>query len=219
MNSMYKLVVFDLDGTLADTISDLANSVNNALKENNMKTHKTEDYKFFVGNGADRLIELSADTKKGTETFTKIKQGFEDYYSKHICDYTKEYKGINELLAKLSEDDILTAVLSNKPDKYVPPILKKLYPNHHFEYALGQSEKYKRKPDPEALLMIMKNLDVEKKGVLYVGDSDVDVLTAHNAGVKACAVSWGFRPVSELKNAGADFIVDTAEELYKIIKE
>ena len=215
---MYKLVVFDLDGTLADTIEDLKNSVNDALEKNSLPIHSSEEYKTFVGNGADKMVELASGYEKGTKVFENIKSGFESYYAEHTCDCTKPYDGMAELLETLHELNIKTAVLSNKPTVYVPKVVEKLYPEHKFEFMLGQSEEFPRKPNPSALLFMMNELGIEKCETLYVGDSNVDVITAHNGGVKVCGVSWGFRPVSELKETGADIVVDNAEELLEVIK-
>lgn len=215
---MYKFVVFDLDGTLADTIEDLKNSVNDALAKNSLPIHTSEEYKTFVGNGVDKMVELASGYKKGTKIFENIKSGFESYYAEHTCDCTKPYDGMAELLKTLGELNIKTAVLSNKPNVYVPKVVGKLYPEHKFEFMLGQCKEFPRKPDPSALFFMMKESGVEKDETLYVGDSNVDVVTGHNGKVKVCGVSWGFRPVSELNETGADIVVDNAEELLEVIK-
>lgn len=216
---MYKLVVFDLDGTLADTIKDLSNAVNNSLKENNLPTHSLESYNQFVGNGVDRLIELALMDKCGDrELFKVIKDGFRKNYRNHICDYTTAYEGVDKLLSELENRKIITGVLSNKPHEYVSLILKRLYPDHNFKYEWGQRAEYKRKPSGDALCAMINDCGVAKEKTLYVGDSDVDVMTAHNAGVKVCGVDWGFRGREELKTAGADYIVSNCTELLNIIQ-
>ncbi len=216
---MYKFVVFDLDGTLANTLLDLANAVNRALEFYGLPTHDIEKYNKFVGNGISNLIsQVLGDKSSDRELHSKVKQYFDDYYPKHLCDFTEAYQGMSELLCQLKSLGIKTAVHSNKPHIYVPEILAKLYPEHKFELAWGQQEQYERKPSPQALIAMMQQLSVKPEEVIYVGDSDVDVITAHSAGVDVCGVEWGFRGRAELESAGADFIAKNSEELYEIIK-
>ncbi|MBQ3264860.1 MAG: HAD-IA family hydrolase [Ruminococcus sp.] len=215
---MIKLVAFDLDGTLADTLADLANAVNDALSRQSLPTYPVDDYRRFVGNGVDNLIRVTMADAYSPEGAAQAKADFQRYYADHCRDYTAAYGGLSELLQKLSNSGIKTAVISNKPDTFVPEILAKLYPSHHFFYAHGQQDNFPRKPSPEALNKLITLSGVKKSETLYVGDSDVDVIFAHNAGVKVCGVSWGFRGTEELQNAGADVIVYSAEELYNWIK-
>ena len=216
---MYKLIAFDLDGTVADTLADLAASVNHALFEYGLSTYPDEDYKRFVGNGVDNLIKNVLKKNYNPELAEKVKAGFSAYYASHSMDYTKAYPGMAGLLSRLSADGYMTAVISNKPDAFVPAILSALYPDHRFTYISGQREGVARKPDPESLLLLLDELGVKKADTLYVGDSDVDVRFAHNAGVEVCGVSWGFRGADELRAAGADYIADTMNELAEIIYE
>ncbi|MBQ4129078.1 MAG: HAD-IA family hydrolase [Ruminococcus sp.] len=214
---MYKLVVFDLDGTLANTLSDLASAVNKALISENLPTHRVEAYNHFVGNGIDNLIKQVVGKNCDEQTCKRVKAFFDAYYLEHLCDHTTAYDGMAKLLEQLDTLKVITAVHSNKPHTFVPEILQTLYPQHKFAIAWGKQNHYERKPSAQALNAMMQKLGVEKDQTLYVGDSDVDVFTAHNAGVKVCGVSWGFRGKAELTNAGADFIADTAEELLDII--
>lgn len=216
---MSKLVAFDLDGTLADTLADLANAVNYALEKKGLPTYPVDDYRHFVGNGVDNLIKVTMGAAYSPEEAASVKADFQAYYAGHCKDYTKAYDGIGELLSKLSRDGIKTAVISNKPDRFVPEILTRLYPEHSFVYAWGQRDGAARKPDPQSLNTLAKLCKAEKSEILYVGDSNVDVVFGHNAGVKVCGVSWGFRGAKELKEAGADIIVDSAEELYARITD
>ena len=216
---MIKLVAFDLDGTLADTLADLANAMNYALNSRGLPTYPVEAYRHFVGNGIDNLVKVTmadAYTPAGAEA---VKAAFNEYYAGHYLDCTVAYKGMTELLEKLGEQHIAAAVISNKPDRYVPQILNRLYPDCRFVQAWGQREGIARKPDPEALKRLLSLCGVDRDEALYVGDSNVDVVFAHNAGVRVCGVSWGFRGAGELRAAGADHITDTVDDLYEQIIE
>lgn len=216
---MYKLVVFDLDGTLCDSLSDLANAVNFSLKKEGLPTHPLSAYNKFVGNGVNNLIKQALGDKcSDEELFRKVKSEFDSYYPQHFCDTTVSYEKIPELLDELERSGVMTAVHSNKPHAYVGGILETLFSAHRFDIAWGKREEFERKPSPQALFEIMKRLSVSDEETLYVGDSDVDVFTAHNAGVRVCGVEWGFRGREELLSAGADFIAKDAEELLYIIK-
>ena len=216
---MYKLIAFDLDGTVADTLRDLAEAVNHSLASHGLSTHPVEAYRQFVGNGVDNLMRVVMGESYTPGLAAEIKAGFYAYYADHSLDYTAAYPGIAELLARLSADGFMTAVISNKPDDFVPKILRELYPEHRFTYVSGQRADIPRKPAPDALLRLMEDLDVSPADTLYVGDSNVDVIFAHAAGVKVCGVSWGFRGAGELTQAGADMIADTAEGLAGLVYE
>lgn len=215
---MTRFVCFDLDGTVADTLEDLANAVNFALGESHLAPHPTEDYRYFVGNGVDHLIRTALGEHFSPELADKTKRLFREYYADHCLDCTRDYAGMSELLDRLFEDGVTTAVISNKPDRFVPGILSALYPEHHFAFAWGQKEGIPRKPAPDALFLAMERLSASKEEVLYVGDSNVDVRFAHNAGVKVCGVEWGFRTGEELLSEGADYLAAAPNELYHIIR-
>ena len=214
---MNKLVAFDLDGTVADTLADLAAAVNFALEKRGYPTYPVDDYRQFVGNGVDNLMMTTLKEHYTPERGEGMKADFSAYYADHCLDLTAVYPGIAELLSELAEKGIMTAVISNKPDAFVPAILQKLYPEHRFDLAWGQKPVFPRKPSPEALIKALELCGVTADETLYVGDSNVDVAFAHNAGVKVCGVSWGFRGAKELREAGADYIVDTAEELREVL--
>lgn len=216
---MIKLVIFDLDGTLADTLKDLGTAMNAALKQEGLPSYPMDDYRHFVGNGIDNLVKVTMADVYTPEGAVRVKAGFYAYYADHCTDYTAAYDGLSELLERLEEIKTATAVISNKPDRFVPGILQKLYPKHRFLYAWGQREEFPRKPSPESLLKMIELSGVDKDEVLYAGDSDVDVVFAHNAGIKVCGVSWGFRGAEELITAGADYLVNSTEELYTQITE
>lgn len=215
---MNKLAVFDLDGTLADTLADLAGAVNHALSSHGLLAYPVDDYRRFVGNGVDNLIRTTMADHYTPALAEDVKAAFTAYYAQHYLDATAAYPGIGEMLSRLQADGVLTAVISNKPHAYVPDILRALYPGHPFAYAWGQQQDIARKPAPDALERLLSLCGVDRSEALYVGDSDVDVVFAHAAGVRCCGVSWGFRGAGELRDAGADTIVHTAEELYHAIR-
>lgn len=217
---MYKFVVFDLDGTLVNSLKDLALNVNKGLKNAGLEEQPLDKYNHFVGNGRDVMIKMAmGDSSDNTELFERVKETFSREYAEHCTDNTEEYEGCSYLLEKLSENGIQTAVLSNKPDEFVAKILKKVFPNHTFAEGWGQKPEYKRKPDGEALLAMLEIHKIKREECLYVGDSDVDVFTAKNAGVDMAGVEWGFRGRKELLEAGADFTASSAEQLLKYITE
>jgi len=215
---MYKLIIFDLDGTLLDTIEDLANSVNHALIYYNFPTHKTEDYRFFIGNGVNKLLERALpENKRNTDNVSMLKIEFIKHYYSHSDTFTKPYNGIVDLLFKLQEQGFKLAVASNKIHQATVDLSARFFAGIHFIDVFGQREGFPAKPNPSILNEIVTNADVDKSEVLYVGDSGVDVATAYNAGVNFVGVLWGFRPQSELEEVGAKVFVNNSEELFKII--
>lgn len=210
-------MIFDLDGTLVNSLFDLGNSVNKGLKKANLPVHEIEAYKKFVGNGRDKLIDRAMGSFSSDEKLSKIvRDTFDKEYAVHSNDNTQDYPGCAELLRNLANAGVLTAVLSNKPDEFVPKILRKVYPEHIFTEAWGQKPEYKCKPDGESLSAMLKTHNLSKNDCLYVGDSDVDVFTAKNAGIDMVGVQWGFRGKEELINAGAKYVVAQAQEIYNI---
>ncbi len=213
-----KLLIFDLDGTLVNTISDLAASVDYALTQLNLPTHSIEEYKSFVGDGTLLLIQrsLPESLRDNKELLNKAHAYFISYYSKHYADKSFVYDGILEALVKLKYSGMRLAVLSNKPDAFTKAIISKLFPEGMFDYVLGAREGIPKKPDPTAENELMSTLGFRKEESLHIGDSDVDVITAHNAGIKCLGCTWGFRDYESLKAANADGIITCAEELVKI---
>ena len=215
---MIKIAVFDLDGTLVNSLTDLALNVNKGLKKAGLPEHPIEKYKKFVGNGRERLIQRAmgacADDKNKYEL---VRDTFDSEYKIHCNDNTSAYDGCAQMLDILSKKGIKTAVLSNKPDEFVDKILQKLYPGHRFTEAWGQKPQYRCKPDKQALHAMLALHNIKPGECVYIGDSDVDVFTAKNSGVKMAGVSWGFRGKEELISAGAPFVADTAEQLTEYI--
>ena len=215
---MIKIAVFDLDGTLVDSLTDLALNVNKGLKKAGLPEHPVERYKRFVGNGRETLIKRAmGDSADDAEKAKIVRDTFDAEYKIHCNDNTSAYPGCDKMLSKLSAAGIKTAVLSNKPDEFVDKILKKLYPRHSFTEAWGQKPQYRCKPDKEALHAMLSIYSIEPAKCVYIGDSDVDVFTAQNAGVKLAGVSWGFRGKQELISAGAPFVADDTDELTEYI--
>ena len=213
-----ELVIFDLDGTLLDTIEDLANSVNYALQSYNFPTHPIEAYRYFIGNGVNKLLERALPKDKQTADFVSmLKVEFIKHYFAHTDTFTKPYQGILELLDSIQQKEIKLAVASNKVHTATVQLVEKFFPGISFTAVFGQRDGYPVKPNPGILDEIIEIAGVEKTKVLYVGDSGVDVATAYNAKVAFVGVLWGFRPQKELEEVGATRFVETAEELFKLI--
>lgn len=217
MGSLSKLCVFDLDGTLVNSLQDLADSTNYALKKNGFSTHELPEYRYFVGDGVPMLIRRALGEKDSPEAENAILADFNAYYDVHYADHTGPYEGNIELLNQLKQRGIKCAVLSNKPDNFVKIIVEKVYPDFDFAWVQGKMEGIPKKPDPSSLLFLLKKLNTEKEDTLYIGDSNVDVFTGKNAGIKTCGVTWGFRGREELETAGADFIVGRPSEILSIV--
>lgn len=217
---MKKLVIFDLDGTLLNTIADLANSTNHALKKLGYPIHKIEEYNFMVGNGINKLFERALpEGEKTEENVLRVRQEFVSYYDKHNADESKPYPGIAALLEALQTQGIQLAVASNKYQAATEKLVAHYFPNIRFIAVLGQRDGVKVKPDPAIVEDILRIANVEKKEVLYVGDSGVDMQTAINAGVTSCGVTWGFRPRTELEGFYPDYIIDQAEVVKSMISD
>lgn len=216
---MKKLVIFDLDGTLLNTIADLADSTNIALAKNGFPTHPVEAYRFFVGNGINKLFERALpEGKKSEDNILRIRKDFLDYYSLHHSDKSTPYPGITELLQELNRQHIQLAVASNKYDEATKELIPYYFPHIPFIAIFGQREKIAPKPDPTIIHDILAIAEITKEDVLYVGDSGVDMQTAINAGITSCGVTWGFRPRTELEQFHPDYIINDPKEILTIIK-
>ena len=215
---MKKLVIFDLDGTLLNTIADLAHSTNYALNKLGYPTHEIEKYNFMVGNGIDKLFERALpEGEKSKENVLRVRKEFVPYYDIHNADDSRPYPGIPELLSYLQDAGIQITVASNKYQAATQKLIDHYFPEIHFTAVFGQREGIKVKPDPTVVFDILEVAKVTKEEVLYVGDSGVDMQTAHNGGLTACGVTWGFRSRQELEDAGADHLADTPEALGEYI--
>ena len=212
-----RLAIFDLDGTLLNTISDLAHSTNYALEQNGFAGHPVDAYKYFIGNGINKLFERALPENEKTEdNIKRIRQSFLQHYETHNTDYTKPYEGIHDLLKKLISKGISIAVASNKYQSATEKLIRYLFPDISFAAILGQREGVPIKPDPAIVHDILKIADTSPEESIYIGDSGVDMQTAANSGIASIGVTWGFRPREELIAAGATFIADTANEVSEI---
>lgn len=211
---MKKLVIFDLDGTLLNTIADLASAVNYALIQLDYPIHPEETIRTFVGNGINKLLfRALPDDKKTEENVMRMRAHFLPYYDMHNADLSRPYPGIVSLLEGLQTKQVMLAVASNKYQTATEKLVKHYFPSIRFVEVLGQREGVAVKPDPAIVFDILQKADVAKEDVLYVGDSGVDMQTAINAGVDAVGVTWGFRPQAELESFSPKGVIDRAEEL------
>lgn len=215
---MIKIAVFDLDGTLVNSLMDLAQSVNKGLKAAGLEKRPIENFNHYVGDGREVMIKRAMGSYADDEKKLGIvRDTFNSEYKIHCNDNTCAYDGCAKLLKSLDDNGIKTAVLSNKPDEFVGRILSKVYPEHSFTEAWGKKPEYKIKPDGEALLAMLQKHGITKDECIYIGDSDVDVYTAQNSGVKMAGVEWGFRGREELLSTGAPFVAASADELLEYI--
>ena len=215
----YSAVVFDLDGTLLDTIGDIADSMNHALGLHGFPIHGDREYYDMVGWGLDVLVSKavppdtfeSSDDPEGLRR--DLKSRFMEYYREHPADRTVPFDGVEELLPKLVEANISLGVLSNKPDELVQQVVDALLPRNYFASVLGRSDDFPHKPEPDSLHHILEELNLDPRRACMVGDSEIDMETARNAGVAAVAVSWGFRSLETLLKAGAEATMHSVREL------
>ena len=210
-----KLIILDLDGTLLNTIGDLAACCNYMLEQRNLPTHSYEDYCTFVGNGVTRLVERALPEELRTvEYITAARKDFVSYYTENIKTHTVPYSGINELLTKFTEQGATLAVASNKFHDGTVQLVNYFFGEIPFAAIFGNRDGYPLKPDKAIVELIMAQCGATAKSTYMVGDSGVDMQTAVAAGVHAVGVSWGFRSREELEQCGAEFIADSAEQLF-----
>lgn len=213
-----QLVIFDLDGTLLDTVADLANATNQALERCGYPTHPTQAYYKFVGNGINKLFARALPAECSTEeNVQRIRSLFIPYYNEHNADCSCPYSGIIDLLHELQEGGVQLAVASNKYHEATLKLVRHFFPNVTFAAIYGQREEVPIKPAPDIVFDILRDTGVPKEEVLYVGDSGVDMQTALNAGVESVGVAWGFRSEEELQENGATHIVHQADEILRYV--
>ena len=215
----YKAVVFDLDGTLLDTLDDLADSMNAALTEAGFAPHPTEAYKTFVGDGMDMLARRTLPAESRTdELAAKMLAAMRKQYAVRWADKTKPYDGICEMLTALVENGLKITVLSNKPDDYTKLCVERFLGEYNFDIIQGVADDCPAKPDPTGAKNISQKLGLAVENILYLGDTNTDMLTAKAAGMRAVGVTWGFRSAEELKANGARTLIDHPLELLKLIR-
>lgn len=209
----YKAVVFDLDGTLLNTLEDLCDSVNYGLEKCGMPKRTLEEIRHFVGNGVEKLIERAIPEKATKDEERRVLASFKEHYARHCNDKTDLYPGIRELLAELKNRGYLMAVVSNKLQSGVDA-LKEIYFKNDLEIAVGGRDHMPKKPEPDMVYEALRQLGVTKEDAIFIGDSEVDIATAKNAGMACITVAWGFRTREEQMAAGAKtFVKDPLEIL------
>lgn len=214
----YELAVFDLDGTVLDTLEDLKNALNYTLGELSMKPRTLDETRSFVGNGIRKLIERGVPKGTSAEKTDEAERIFNEYYAVHCIDRTKPYDGISELIGRIRSLGIKTAVVSNKSDYAVQTLCKKYF-DGLFDFCVGARENVRKKPFPDSVDEVIKALGADRKKTVYIGDSEVDIQTAANARVRCLSVTWGFRDVSFLTENGATDIVPDMKDLFNKLTE
>lgn len=214
----YKLAVFDMDGTILNTLEDLADSTNYALKANGLPERTIDEVRRFVGNGIRLLIERAVPTDTDKKLTDKVFDTFKEYYKTYCAVKTRPYDGIKDVLLELRKAGCLTAVVSNKADFAVQDLCKDYFDNL-FDFAIGEREGIKKKPAPDSVFEVLSKLNVEKDNAVYIGDSDVDFATSVNAGMDVIMVGWGFRDEEFLREKGAKRIIKQPSEILDIILE
>ena len=211
----YKAYIFDLDGTLLDTLEDLADAVNYSMRNNGFPERSLEEVRSFVGDGMRLLVKRAAPENTCDEVLDKAFGDFRDYYSVHYMDKTKPYPRTGDMLKGLRAKGKRLCVISNKADFAVKLLMDQFFPGL-FETVLGEREGIRRKPAPDSLLAVMKDLGLPGTDCVYIGDSDTDIETAKNAGIDSVSVSWGFRTAEFLGARGAMRIIESPKELLDI---
>lgn len=215
---MYKHIIFDLDGTILNTLEDLAAATNWVCTQHGWPVHEVEEFKYFVGNGASKLLErvVPDGIELTDQLHQQLLEEFTQRYNAHKEDKTTVYTGMPQALKRLKEAGLTLAVLSNKPHGAAFPVVERYYPGI-FHAVQGAIDGLPVKPDPTLLHRLMGELGATQADTLFVGDSNVDIRTAKNGGLTGCGVLWGFRTRAELEAEGADFIVETPEKLVELI--
>lgn len=211
----YKAYIFDLDGTLLDTLLDLANAVNFAMRSKGYPERTVEEVRSFIGNGIRVLIKRAVPDGTSDGDYAEALEIFTKYYIEHIADYTKPYDGMIDVVKALQSRGCKVGVLSNKAHFAAQAVVKDFF-GDIFDIVVGKMDEFPTKPEPESLFYTMKTLGVAPEECIYIGDSDVDVLTAHNAGLPCIGVTWGNRDEDVLVASGAEYIANTPEEILNI---
>ncbi len=214
----YKCVIWDMDGTLLNTLEDLSDSTNASLQAFNLPTITIDDTRHYVGNGIRKLIERAVPSGTSAELTDKVFDFFREYYANHCEIKTKPYEGVTDLLEKLHNEGYTEAIVSNKIDSAVKELSEKYFSNV-ISIAVGEKEGIRKKPEPDAVYSVLNEFNIEKKDAIYIGDSEVDIQTAQNSGLSCISVAWGFRSTEELIQNGATNIVKNCDELYSLLSQ
>ena len=215
-----RLIVFDLDGTLINSLEDLTDSANHVLTQHSFPTHPVDAYRYFVGDGVRKLIErILPPEERNDAQIEQCRQEFVEYYKIHMEDKTSVYEGITDLLKALKTSGLKIAVATNKVHIAVRPLMEKYFPDIRFDSMIGQREGVPVKPHPQIMYDILKETGCEPSETLHIGDTATDMQLAYNAGVTPVGVLWGYRPLEELQEAGAKHIIQHPLDLLKIINK
>ena len=215
---MYQLAIFDLDGTLLDTLADLRQGINYALGTQGFAQRSMAEVRAFVGNGIWKLVERAVPAGTSEAQMDAVYEAFNPYYARHCADLTAPYDGILPLLQKLQAQGVVCALVSNKPDYAVQTLAAQYFPGL-LAASAGAKDGVRKKPAPDSVFAVIHQLGAEGLRAVYIGDSEVDVATARNAGMPCISVSWGFRDRDVLVNAGAETICDSMDALYRALRE
>lgn len=216
---MFKAAIFDLDGTLLDSVEDLEKACNYALSKFNLPQVDSQKYKLMLGYGRRKVIESIVSEFFGFEqedVINKFLSYYNEYYNAHMFDNTKPFEEIIDMLDTLNKKNIITAVLSNKPHDFTQKLCDRFF-NNKIKYSSGLKDGSKAKPDPASLLSIINDLNIKKEECIYIGDTEIDIQVAKNAGVKSLGVLWGFRTQAVLEQEEADYIASNINEMIDII--
>lgn len=213
---MRKLIIFDLDGTLLNTLEDLCDCVNYALCKNGMPQHTLEEVRMMVGNGIGKLIERAVPSAANESAIKEVFDSFCCYYAEHCTDKTAPYDGIRDMLITLKNAGCVTAVVSNKADFAVRVLCEKFF-DGLLDYVVGERDNVRRKPSPDSVFEVIRLSKYGAEDAVYIGDSDVDIQTARNAGIECISVDWGFRSREFLLSANASRVVSSPQELISLL--
>ena len=217
---MIKIVIFDIDGTLLDSIKYLQACTNHTLKQYGFPEHSVDAYKYFVGDGMRKLVERALPEDKRKDEFIQVfLQDFLAYYSVHKEDFTQPYEGVTELLMQLQRNNFQIAVATNKVENAAIELIHKYFPEIKFSTIVGQREGIPVKPHPQVIEDILAQTHTDLSEAIMVGDTSVDIKTAKNANIKSSGVLWGFRTQEELQQAEADYIIEKPEEIIAIVEK
>lgn len=214
---MKKAIIFDLDGTLLDTLEDIGNTMNQVLVQNGYAIHAIDEYRYFVGHGFERIVKRALPKEATPDSIRAALTAFKSLYDQNWSTNTRPYTGIPELLDHLSQLGLGMAVLSNKMHDFTKKCVAELLAGWRFEPVIGFDNRFPKKPDPTAVRYILKKMDLNAEDVLFIGDSGTDMQTARRAGIKAVGVTWGFRSEDELISNGCQVLIKQPMDLIDLL--